>query len=119
MSILDGIRTWTWGTHTFGRVLSGSDSQPWFKQTTLSTSEPVLGASTRYVDLGGTTTEPLALRICFADMTAREDMVAAVGTVALLTNLTGQTSQAFLKDATRVNLADLALADVTFEAVTL
>jgi hypothetical protein len=116
MSVIDGLRLWQWGAHTFARVVQNGDVQPWFKPQALVSVEPILGANTRYVDVGGITYEALQLRAVFANVAARDAVLAAVGTVAPLTNIGGATVSAVLVSAVPINLGPgYYAADLTLE----
>jgi hypothetical protein len=91
-------KNWTFGTITFARRVS--DEFPrWFAQGVAYQTDSVLDGSTRYLDRGGRTIEPLAIQADTDSEADRDALLALRGQTKQLTSPKGYTVTAILTKA--------------------
>lgn len=110
--------TYTFAGIDFTRIVSGNDFGLWFALQASYKADPILDSDQQYVDVGGTTPQPLQLRAAFASTADRSSMADAIGTTGSLSKSSGES-----RTATLVAVAVLAplggsilIADLTFIA---
>ncbi len=122
MPLSSSLKHWSFNGATFARSISG-EWQAWFEWQAITQIDPILGASSRVIDVGGATPQPLTVRAVFDDKAARDALCAVGGvftpTEAVLNNGLGQSCTALLTKAQPVSLGvgGLHAAEFTFEMV--
>lgn len=116
MSALADMEAWQFDGISFYRVVQGEFPR-WFAQGIAYTVDSVLDGSTRYLDLGGRTLEPLPIRAVTLVEADRDSLLAKRGSEGTLTSAhAAYTTSAMLIKATPIFLlAGLYVADLEFE----
>lgn len=86
--------TWTFGSVTFYRQVSGDESQ-WFPRTRERSVDVIAATGTRIIDEGGTSYGTLAFTALCTSQSAATNLENAYATQATLTSPSGRTGQAF------------------------
>jgi hypothetical protein len=118
MGVLDGLKYWTFDGTAFARVLSDSESQPWFAPESVYVVDGILDSSDRILDIGGTNTPALELRGAFETAAERNTFINKLNTTSTLartTTLQSRSATATLVKAIPLDSPELYYADLTFE----
>lgn len=98
------MSSWAFDGITFDVAADGAIFDEWFAEKTERTIDPVLGGTTRYVDIGGVTYDPLTLVAQLTSKTTRDSLIAKRGGTGTLTDDDGRSVSALLAEATPVRV---------------
>jgi hypothetical protein len=94
--------TWTFGATSFRRLLGGDDDPRWFVATVATSVDVIATTGQHITDIGAIQRAPLTFVALCATASEAQALASALGTVATLTNPSGQTSSALMIEATRL-----------------
>jgi hypothetical protein len=116
MQLPSTFATYVYAGITFYRPLQSGEFAPWFFPETEYTADPVLGGTQVYLDFGGDSVAPLAMRALAKSASDRQTLRLARRSTGTLTNSRGRTATASLVKASPVDSDDYRwfYIDLTF-----